>query len=118
MPENPGKSGKVPENGSTIQNPTILFRRQHEAARPCLDLMGGSEAMRHAGEHYIARKDDESEKSYRNRVSRAVLRNVFSQTIGYYRGQVFCRQVALDNADNAMTDDDLQRFREWAEDVD
>ena len=118
MPEIPGNSGKFPENGSTIMNPTILFRRQHEAARPCLDLMRGTDAMREAGARYIPPKADESSEAHGIRVQRAVLRNVFAQTIGYYRGQVFCRQVALDNTDGPLKDDALQRFRAWAEDVD
>lgn len=45
----PGNSGKIPESQASIQTPTSVFQRQHKAAQPCLDLMGGTEAMRLAG---------------------------------------------------------------------
>lgn len=114
----PGNSGKIPENQASIQTPTYVFQRQHEAARPCLDLMGGTEVMRHAGARYITRKEKEPDRSYNRRIERTVLRNVFAQTISYYRGQVFSRQVALDNKSSDLTDEQLERFRAWAEDVD
>lgn len=114
----PGNSGKIPENQASIQTPTSVFQRQHEAARPCLDLMGGTEAMRRAGGRYIMRKEAEPERAYTNRIDRTVLRNAFAQTLGYYRGQVFSRQVALDNKSSKLSDDDMQKFRDWSEDVD
>lgn len=114
----PGNSGKIPENQASIQTPTSVFQRQHEAARPCLDLMGGTEAMRRAGGRYIMRKEAEPERAYTNRIDRTVLRNAFAQTLGYYRGQVFSRQVALDNKSSALSDEQMKRFRAWAEDVD
>lgn len=114
----PGNSGKIPENQASIQTPTSVFQLQHEAARPCLDLMGGTEAMRRAGGRYIMRKEAEPERAYTNRIDRTVLRNAFAQTLGYYRGQVFSRQVALDNKSSALSDEQMERFRAWAEDVD
>lgn len=101
-----------------IHTPTSVFQRQHEDAQPCLDLMGGTEAMRAAGDRYIPRKEAEPERKYQARVQRTVLRNAYAQTIGYYRGQVFSRDVSLDNSDGQMDDADFQRFIEWAEDVD
>lgn len=114
----PGNSGKIPENQVSIQTPTSVFQRQHKAARPCLDLMGGTEAMRSAGDSYIMRKEKEPDRSYFCRIKRTVLRNAFAQTLGYYRGQVFSRQVALDNKSSALSDGQMERFRAWAEDVD
>lgn len=114
----PGNSGKIPENQVSIQTPTSVFLRQHEDARPCFDLMGGTEAMRRAGEKYIPQKEAESARAYAVRVDRTVLRNAFAQTIGYYRGQVFSREIALDNKSSALTDEQMQRFAAWAEDVD
>lgn len=114
----PGNSGKIPENQVSIQTPTSVFLRQHRDARPCLDLMGGTEAMRRAGEKYIPKKEAESAESYRIRVSRTVLRNAYAQTLGYYRGQVLSREVALDNKSSALTDEQMEQFAAWAEDVD
>lgn len=114
----PGNSGKIPESQASIQTPTSVFQLQHEAARPCLDLMGGTEAMRRAGDSYIMRKEKEPDGSYFCRIERTVLRNAFAQTLGYYRGQVFSRQVALDNKSSNLSDDDMQKFRDWSENVD
>ena len=114
----PGNSGKIPENQASIQTPTSVFQRQHKAAQPCLDLMGGTEAMRRAGDSYIMRKEKEPDRSYFCRIERTVLRNAFAQTLGYYRGQVFSRQVALDNKSSKLSDDDMQKFRDWSENVD
>ena len=114
----PGNSGKIPESQASIQTPTSVFQRQHEAARPCLDLMGGTEAMRRAGGRYIMRKEAEPDWAYTNRIDRTVLRNAFAQTLGYYRGQVFSRQVALDNKSSTLSNEQMERFRAWAEDVD
>lgn len=114
----PGNSGKIPESQASIQTPTSVFQLQHETARPCLDLMGGTEAMRRAGDSYIMRKEKEPDRSYFCRIERTVLRNAFAQTLGYYRGQVFSRQVALDNKSSALSDGQMERFRAWAEDVD
>ena len=114
----PGNSGKIPESQASIQTPTSVFQRQHKAARPCLDLMGGTEAMRRSGDSYIMRKEKEPDRSYFCRIERTVLRNAFAQTLGYYRGQVFSRQVALDNKSSKLSDDDMQKFRDWSENVD
>ncbi len=105
-------------NSTSIDTPTDVFSLQHEDARPCIDLVGGTEAMRRAGGRYIFRKEAESERSYHQRIARTVLRNAFAQTLGYYRGQVFSREVALDNTSSAFSDEDMARFKAWAEDVD
>ena len=113
-----GDSGTIPKNEASIETPTSVFQSQHDSAKPCLDLMGGTEAMRRAGGRYIMRKEAEPERAYTNRIDRTVLRNAFVQTLGYYRGQVFSRQVALDNKSSALSDDDMQKFRDWSENVD
>ena len=105
-------------NDASIGTPTSVFLLQHEDARPCIDLMGGTEAMRRAGERYIFRKEAEPEKAYTQRIARTVLRNAFAQTLGYYRGQVFSREVALDNKSSGFSEKDMARFKAWAEDVD
>ena len=114
----PGDSGIIPENKASIETPTSVFLRQHRDARPCLDLMGGTEAMRRAGSVYIPQKEAETARAYHIRVDRTVLRNAFSQTIGYYRGQVFSREISLDNKSSDLTDDQMGQFSAWAEDVD
>lgn len=111
-------SNAAMNNESGIQTPTIVFQRQHDDARPCLDLMGGTEAMRAAGDRYIPRKEAEKEYKYLARVNRTVLRNAFAQTVGYYRGQVFSRDVSLDNNSSDLSEENMNRFNAWVEDVD
>lgn len=102
---------------ASVNTPSAAFAMQHQNAKPCHDLMGGTEAMRRAGAAYILREQREDAAEWRTRVDRTVLRNVFSQTIGYNRGQVFSRPVVLDDADGTLGDEVMERFRAWAENV-
>lgn len=103
---------------ATVDTPTAVFMRQHYDLRPCHDLMGGTEAMRRAGSAYIPKEDGESPRNHDARIARTVLRNVFRQTVQYNRGQVFSRTVALDNTGEVLTDEQMQTFNEWQENVD
>lgn len=99
------------------QSPTTLFTMQRRDLRPCRDLLGGTQAMRLAAERYLPKKDMESDRSYTIRVNRAVLYNAFAQTLNYYRGQVFAREVALDAQDESIAPQALDWFKQWAENV-
>jgi len=101
-----------------IDTPSTAFQRQHRDIAPCHDLMGGTESMRRAGVTYIIKEQGEDDSSHQARVKRTVLRNIFAQTVSYSRGQVFSRQVSIDAADGNMTDENLDRFKAWAENVD
>lgn len=103
---------------TTVDMPSTAFQQQHEDIQPCHDLMGGTEAMRRAGERYIQKEQGEAAGEWDVRVGRTVLRNVFAQTIKYNRGQVFSRPVALDNTGGIPTDEDMIKFEEWRENVD
>lgn len=113
----PGISRNFPKN-ATVDTPSPDFALQHEAMRPCRDLIGGTEVMRAAGDRYIQKKEAEAKERYEARVQRTVLRNIFAQTVSYNRGQVFGAQVVMDKASTPLTDEQLKTFKAWAEDVD
>lgn len=113
----PGISRNFPKN-PTVDTPAPDFALQYEALRPCRDLMGGTEVMRRAGDVYIQKKEAEAKERYEARVQRTVLRNIFAQTVAYNRGQVFGAQVVMDRADTPLTEEQLEAFKAWAENVD
>lgn len=107
-------------NGITpsVHTPSVAFAKQWDDIKPCHDLMGGTESMRKAGAKYIVMDIDEPKESHKRRVDVAVLNNIYAQTVSYCRGQVFSRQVALDDMGGTMPKDTMQRFTDWSEDVD
>ena len=86
----------------------------HRAMAPELDLladlMGGTTAMRRAGQRWLPREASESWTAWRARLGRSVLFNGLSRTVQALAGRPFARPVAL-----AEADDELMRL---AADVD
>lgn len=106
------------KQNATVNSVSTAFARQYEDASVCADLQGGTEAMRIAGNKYIFTEDGESKAEYNERVKRTVLRNIFDQTVKYCAGQVFSRQVVLDNSDNVLTDEAFEQFLLFSENCD
>ena len=103
---------------ATVDTPSAVFAQQYADLLPCHDLMGGTEAMRRAGRRYIPQEAGETAEENQRRVARTVLRNVFKQTIQYNRGQVFPREVSIDNVDKALSEEQFLFFESWKENVD
>ena len=78
----------------------------HRAMAPELDLvadlMGGTTAMRRAGQRWLPREASESWTAWRARLGRSVLFNGLSRTVQALAGRPFSRPVALADADEAM----------------
>lgn len=110
----------VMKNGDNarVDTPSVAFALQHNDCQPCHDLMGGTEVMRRASTKYLPQRTAESKETYEMRVQEAVLENIFAQTIAYNKGQVFSRNVIIDDVDNLFDDETLSRFNAWAEDCD
>ncbi len=87
----------------------------HAAAAPrwamARALMGGTSAMRAAGEAYLPRYEAEDPASYRTRLARAVLLPAFEEAVREIAGRVFARPVTLG-------EDVPPRLRAWLEDAD
>ena len=56
-------------------------------------LMGGTKAMRAAGETYLPREEAETIKGYQNRINRSFLLNVYKRTVKRLAGEVFSKPV-------------------------
>ncbi len=74
-------------------------------------LMGGTAAMRQAGEALMPRHPAESTDQYAARLKRTVLRNFFARSIETLTGKVFAKPMALG-------DDVPQPLRQDAENID
>jgi len=74
-------------------------------------LMGGTEAMREAGQKYLPREPKESIAAYRNRLARSVLYNAFADTVQKLVGKPFSKPVNL-------LQDTPEQIKEWCNDID
>jgi len=74
-------------------------------------LLGGTEAMRAAGEKYLPRYSAEAPEVYNSRLAKATLLNRTEQTLGSLVGTVFEDEVTLD-------EDVPAQVRDFEEDVD
>lgn len=75
---------------------------------PIQALLGGTKAMREAGEVYLPKFRIEDNSDYQRRLSVATLTPYFEDTIKSMSGRVFYKQFALDNVDN--------KIKEYADD--
>lgn len=73
-------------------------------------LMGGTHAMRAAGETYLPREPRESLKAWECRRDRTVLFNGYRKTVGDMAGKVFATPVTMKDFDAEL--------ETWAEDID
>lgn len=104
---------------STVSTVSDAFLLQRRDMRLTHDLMGGTQAMRRAGEIYLPRKQGESDKAYDARIGRTVLLNAYKRTVRFSRGQVFKRPVVIEDAspDSLLPQSSVDWFKDWSEDV-
>lgn len=74
-------------------------------------LMGGTKAMRAAGEKYLPKEPAETVEAYANRLKRTTLFNGFGKTVSDMTGKVFAKPIVL--KDNVP-----EQIRTMAENVD
>ena len=74
-------------------------------------LLGGTPAMRLAGESYLPREEGESTTAHSARVARTVLLNVFKRTGEKLVGEVFSKSITTDK-------DTPEDFKGWEENID
>jgi hypothetical protein len=99
---------------------SVDWCEQQAMSRLCNDLMGGTKAMRLAGEDYLPKKPSETEKDYRARLNGAYLDNFFQKTVIFYLGQVFKKELDYQNAQDKDADlpYDIDWFDGFQENVD
>jgi hypothetical protein len=77
-------------------------------------LLGGTEAMRAAGKKFLPQHEQESDRNYSNRLSRAVLLNMFDSTLDTLSGRPFEEEVVYGDdvpepiVDQVLDDVDMQ----------
>jgi hypothetical protein len=74
-------------------------------------LMGGTAAMRAAGEAYLPRWPNEDAASYKTRLATATLYPAYQTTVETLTGKVFSKPVTIG-------EDVPARLKEWCEDID
>ena len=106
----------------TSENPN--FTKMSEVLAMVDVLLGGTEAIRDAGEEYLPRYDAELPENYRKRLNKSTLLPAFADTLDYLVGKVFQRPITLapdstpeaiqKMADNIDPDkNDLNVFANW-----
>ncbi len=100
-----------------IQDRSPAHKAQLGHIRLPRTLMGGTRAMREAGETYLPRKARESAEAYKARLHGGALDNYFARTVDYLAGQVFQKEADyLDVGEKRAYDAEL--FARFKEDVD
>lgn len=74
-------------------------------------LMGGTPAMRSAGETYLPKEEGETHKAYMARMARSVLFGALGKTVADMTGKVFAKPIVL-------KEDVPPKLQEYAENVD
>ena len=84
----------------TIATPHPDAAKMHELLRPIRTIMGGTSAMREAGNEFLPQEEGESELAYKARVKRTVLFNALRKTVQDMAGRVFAKEITIDNGPN------------------
>lgn len=96
---------------SDISTPLPEYTELQERLALPNTLMGGTAAMRKAGDKYLPQEPAESTKAWEFRRDRTTLFNAFKRTIEKLKGEVFSKDVTLG-------DDVSQQIKDWCEDID
>lgn len=96
---------------ASVATPNSAYQAMRADWELCHDLMGGTAAMRAAGEKWLPREPGESRESYQNRLNRSVLYNGFGRTIQTLVGKLFRTPIIMD-------EDMPTPLKKMAEDVD
>ena len=104
---------------TTVGMPCAAYTRQSEHWHLPRTLLGGTSAMRKAGEKYLPMESAESESAYKSRLARTTLFNAFSKAVRSLNGKIFEKGVILTGASPDMVElmecvdesgRDLERF--------
>lgn len=96
---------------STVATPSAAVAAQQADLELVQTLMGGTRAMRAAGEKYLPRWPAEDLKAHRDRVDSAVLFPAYARTVSTLASKPFSRAITIG-------DDTPDKIREWSENID
>lgn len=105
------KSNPVLKPEDDVSYPVDAWIDHQKRIKLLNTLMAGTSAMKEAGEEFLPKEPEESEKAYQCRIERSYLLNVFRRTVMYLGGQVFSRPMILQ-------DDNPPEVFELAENID
>ena len=91
--------------------PSLFYRKMSERWDVVIDVAGGTESMREAGQRHLPRHHMEPYGAYKERLDRAVFFNMFSLTSDYLVGKPFAEPVKL-------SEEVPDKIVEMAEDID
>lgn len=80
----------------TPATPSAAYTKMASRWRMIDVLLGGTEAMRAAGDEFLPQYENESNKNYQARLDRATLLNMTEQTLDTLSGKPFKEQMVLD----------------------
>lgn len=80
---------------ATVDTPSKAYCRMEEAWDPIDDLMGGTRAMRRAGQRWLPKEKGESPAAYRARLTRSILYGAFRDTVGSAVSKPFAKPVSV-----------------------
>jgi hypothetical protein len=78
-----------------VSTPTPEHHRATALANLPRTLMGGTKAMRAAGERYLPKFAAETQANYNARLGRSTLFNAFKKTVADMTGRVFSKPIVL-----------------------
>jgi len=84
------------EAKATVATPIKAQTAMVSTAAPVRTLVGGTDAMRDAGETYLPKNEAESVLSYKARLKRSVLFNATGKTVADMTGKVFTKDVVIE----------------------
>lgn len=96
---------------SDPRTPSEAYNGMQEKWRLVTDLLGGTDAMRAAGETWLPRETKETPKNYKVRLHRSFLYNGYSGTIDRLAAKPFSKPVTLPE----LTDEQLMRIEDDAD---
>lgn len=88
---------KIIKSANTVDSKNSDYVEWLEDSHLPRTLLGGSKAMREAGETYLPKEPLEKKKAYENRLARSILVNMYRKTVSFLSGQVFSKNIVFDD---------------------
>lgn len=98
------------EQQKGIGDPLPTYNEMEKERGLCRSLMGGTRAMRTAGEKYLPKEQGEEQSAYDARLGRSFLYNGFKRAVKVLVGITFSREIVVEEVDDETL--------EWSENID
>ena len=87
---------------ATVETPSMAHSHMSTQWAKVNALLGGTDAMRAAGEHFLPKHAEETQNNWSNRLHRSVLTNLYRRTVRSLSGRPFTEKIRLLNMPPAM----------------